>query len=433
MKRFILILIASLLLVGCGNVNIRPTKTSTLIPTSTQIPSSTQTFTPKPTSTPRPTATATPMPLPANITLEVGEGVTPADIAEISEALGIIHSYIQNTFGTDPVLDQPFSAKIIAVGKDNQEPGDLKGQCCGHMSGEKPRLFFDVLHPIWLQGDIHIPGNPVTAHLHNVAHEYIHDWQEAQGCFSTPGHPDPTPMRGWISEGMAEYLSAAGLVAAGKLTWEEAHASWQLADAKGAPYTKFPSLKTMEFDFQGWDYSFAFLAIERLVDRSSNGVLSLRVMCLDSAKGMSYSKAFQDAFGLSVTSFYADFPAYAQNELGIGFSEPTPTPTGTVRIKGKVTLSAGTLRFDQYVISFCNVKIPQCLPGTLINADGTFFSYLVPGEYLISVNPINGGEALGWYSSKGLVQETTCTEKVQIDKNQEITITIDPSDIRPCS
>jgi len=57
----------------------------------------------------------------------------------------------------------------------------------------------------------------------------------------------------------------------------------------------------------------------------------------------------------------------------------------------------------------------------------------VPGEYLISVNPINGGEALGWYSSKGLVQETTCTEKVQIDKNQEIIITIDPSNIRPCS
>ena len=307
-------------------LTILPRQTITPVPTETQTPS--PTF--APTSTLLPTRTSTPIPLPDGITIQIGEGqVSENDISEITEALAIIHSYLTSNFGIDVVLEHPLTVIVIGVGADNHAPGDLKGQCCGHMYGGKPGLFFDVQHPIWLQGDIHMPQNPYMHNLHNVAHEYTHLWQESQGCFSTPGHLDPTPMRGWLSEGMAEYISAASLVNAGKLTWNQADKDWQLRDAEGAPYEQFPALKTMEFDFQGWDYSFAYLAVERLVQQSPKGVLSLRDMCQDAAKGMAYSKAFQDAFGQSVDTFYSEFPIYAQNELSFHSSYVPSIPTKT--------------------------------------------------------------------------------------------------------
>jgi len=323
MKHLWSLIVISFLLSSCGS-GVSPLPAQNSASTTTTTPSSTAALSPPE----APAFTPTPLPLPDGISIQIGEGVvTQKDISEIKEALGLIHSYFMSTFGDDPALTKPFSVTVIGVGANNQAPGDLKGQCCGHMVAGKPGLFFDVQHPIWLQGDIHIPGNPVMHHLHNVAHEYTHHWQEVQGCFSTPGNPDPRPMRWWVSEGMAEYLSAASLVKAGKLTWDQADHAWQLADAQGAPYTQFPSLKTMEFDFKGWDYSFAYLAIERLVKQAPRGVLSLRIMCQDAAKGMDYSKAFQDAFGQSVDAFYTEFPVYAQKELGLNFpAQATNTP-----------------------------------------------------------------------------------------------------------
>jgi hypothetical protein len=315
MKHPTLFIIISFLLSSCGSGNALPV--SSVNSTATLVPSSTITPSPVPARTVLPTPPA----LPVGITLQIGEGVvTQTDISEITEALGIIHSYFMSTFGADATLANPLTVRIIGVGANNQAPGDLKGQCCGHLYGGMRGLFFDVQHPIWLQGDVHIPENPYMAHLHDVAHEYTHDWQNAQGCFSNAGSGNAAPMRQWISEGMAEYFAAAGLVNAGKLTWDQADKAWQIADAQGAPYTQFPSLKTMEFGFQGWDYSFAYLAIERLVKQSPKGVFSLRDMCRDGATGMTYSKAFQDAFGQSVDSFYAEFPVYAQKELGLSFS-----------------------------------------------------------------------------------------------------------------
>jgi len=327
MKNLNLFLLIASLLSSCAPA-VTTLPSSLPAPTQTRTPPPTETYTPQSTNTSTPTVTPTPFPLPDGITFQIGEGkVTQNDISEISEALGIIHSYFISAFGTDPVLENPLTVTVIGVGEDNQAPGDLKGQCCGHMMDGKPGLFFDVQHPIWLQGDVHMPDNPYLHHLHNVAHEYTHLWQESQGCFSTPGHPDPTPMRWWISEGMAEYLSASSLVNAGKLTWDQADKDWQLRDAEGAPYEQFPSLKTMEFDFQDWDYSFAYLAVERLVQQAPKGILSLHTMCLDSAREMTYSKAFQDAFGQSPESFYADFPVYAQNDLQFHAENPPVTKT----------------------------------------------------------------------------------------------------------
>jgi len=78
MKSFDLILIASLLLVSCGNVSIQPTPTSTLTSTPTQTPSPIPTFTSEPTSTPLPTVTSTPS-LPNTIEFKFDKSV-PEDI-----------------------------------------------------------------------------------------------------------------------------------------------------------------------------------------------------------------------------------------------------------------------------------------------------------------------------------------------------------------
>lgn len=102
------------------------------------------------------------------------------------------------------------------------------------------------------------------------------------------------------------------------------------------------------------------------------------------------------------------------------------TPVTTVAVKGKIVLADANQNYSDYIVSFCNSKIVECLPGILLPADGTFFTHLEPGDYRISVNPFLGGDALGWYSDKGLVPDTGCAQLITFDRETNLTIDFHP-------
>jgi len=110
---------------------------------------------------------------------------------------------------------------------------------------------------------------------------------------------------------------------------------------------------------------------------------------------------------------------------------PTP-PAGMAGLNGKVIFADAKQKPEDYVVSFCNLKIVQCLPGVVINRDGTFYTYLTLGDYQISVNPMNGGDALGWYSIDGLLPTSECATIVQIRIGNQSSITIDLSKQASC-
>lgn len=103
---------------------------------------------------------------------------------------------------------------------------------------------------------------------------------------------------------------------------------------------------------------------------------------------------------------------------------PMPVPAGKIAVKGKVILADPNQKYGDYIVSFCNLKIVQCLPGNLISGDGSFFTYLDPGDYRMSVNPMNGGDTLGWYTEKGLYPNPTCAGVIKIS-DKEINLTVD--------
>jgi len=143
--------------------------------------------------------------------------------------------------------------------------------------------------------------------------------------------------------------------------------------------------------------------------------------------------AFQEAFGMSKAEFYEIF----KDECDKGFPtltssfHETPvviaTPVlkdGYVRVKGNVILKDKNQNFSDYIISFCKTTDEQCLPGVLINGDGTFNTTLAPGKYLLTVNLLDSGEAIGWYTSKGLTINGNCAETTQVILGQDTNIEI---------
>jgi len=103
---------------------------------------------------------------------------------------------------------------------------------------------------------------------------------------------------------------------------------------------------------------------------------------------------------------------------------PTTVPAGMVAIKGNVILADPSQKFTDYIVSFCNSKIVQCLPGNMISDDGSFVAYLDPGDYKMSVNPLDGGDGLGWYTENGLYPDPTCAELIHV-ADKEINISVD--------
>lgn len=218
--------------------------------TDTPRPSTRVELTLKPTRTSGEEAVATPtspviiLPLPDAVTFEIGEGVDPRDLANLSEGMGAMHAYLEATFEMDAAVARPFTVKVVATGRGNQDRGG-EGSCCTALSEAGPRVFFDVRHPDWL----------AMSALHQVkagAQAYAHVWQAGQGCVSIYAHP----MGRWLTEGMAEYVAWASLVSSGRTT-QEAVRSANVNEAKAAAITEFPSMQELEFGFPTYGYAYA--------------------------------------------------------------------------------------------------------------------------------------------------------------------------------
>jgi len=186
--------------------------------------------------------------------------------------------------------------------------------------------------------------------------------------------------------------------------------------------TRFDNLASYERNSSSKLDDIAFIAVIKLVSLAPTGELSLRTLCENIALGKSVDQSFTEAFGISKKEFYRQFVDYQKS-----YNTPTPTaiPAGMVAIKGKVVLANPSQKYSDYIVSFCNSKIVQCLPGNLISNDGSFDTYLDPGDYKISVNPLNGGDTIGWYIKSGLVPDPSCAEFFQVGNEQEIKLVVD--------
>lgn len=229
----------------------------------------------------------------------------------IKSGICLAQSNIQSHFGGDiPTNIKPsITVKIVATGLGNQEPGG-GGACCTALNESGARPFFDVLHSHWING----PPDPyplTNHHLVTAAHEYTHAWQWSLGCLTIHNQP----LGDWLNEGIAHYVSHDSLIRNGYMT-TDAVRTFQLNSAIYAGEADVP-LESLEGPGSPlWPGHIGYLAVEKLVSGSSLGPLSVRRVCEQIRNGLSVNQAFENAFGVTKSNFYATFPAYIDSLRG---------------------------------------------------------------------------------------------------------------------
>ena len=136
---------------------------------------------------------------------EIGEGVPPEDVNVVNLGICAAQFNIHRNYGGDiaPGVKHTITAKIVATGLGNQEPGG-GGACCTALDENGARPFFDVKHPDW-EGNKISPG-PWSGEINLqkiAAHEYTHAWQYSLGCLDIHHQP----LGDWLNEGIAEYVA----------------------------------------------------------------------------------------------------------------------------------------------------------------------------------------------------------------------------------
>lgn len=257
-----------------------------------------------------------PTSLDISLIYDIGTGVPPDQVDIIKMGFAIGQPYIDGNLGggIPEAVRRNITAKIVATGRGNEEPGG-GGACCtafaiSSTGDSMIRPFFDVAHPHWNQ-----EGRPVvlgfwtvTAGDHKgVIHEYTHGWQHYLGCISIFSQP----LGFWLNEGIAEYVAYEAMIKRGDMDRADVM-DHMLFSARVTGQLDRP-LRDFEGNSSGiWPGHVGYLAVDRLVQAAPKGLLAVRTICEQVADGATVPTAFNTAFGISLDGFYADFETWRQ-------------------------------------------------------------------------------------------------------------------------
>ena len=253
---------------------------------------------------------AVPLPPPIpDVSVEFGDDFSPeqraryeaeirSEFASVAGFFANRHQLAATGLTIRLTTDQPptYGASIITLMQERTEPTieEMRG---GTMGVESPEWVF----------------------LSPLAHEYVHALQ-VEVLIEALGQQQPsTGWPYWIEEGMAWYLDALQEQARPQPPVAD-HFADPLASAtyarhffKSRDYLWWQARKSTE-SLQGmersnnWNAYVGYLAIEQLVERSSEAALFDFYRHVATAPD--WQTAFEDAFGLMVDAFYADFEAW---------------------------------------------------------------------------------------------------------------------------
>jgi hypothetical protein len=132
-----------------------------------------------------------------------------------------------------------------------------------------------------------------------VAHEYFHNLQTEIGCRFSPI---------WLAEGSAEYFGYQVAIWAGQTDAATVHQRQLLRARAGDALPPLEATSVLGDDARA--YGLWYLAVEQLL--AGGNVRPLRRFCANVPEGMSQSEAFEEAFGRSFDTYFAEFAAWRQ-------------------------------------------------------------------------------------------------------------------------
>ncbi len=169
-----------------------------------------------------------------------------------------------------------------------------------------------------------------------LTHEYFHILQSqlSDGLASQ-----------WLVEGTATWAEDDHQAIDGSSVWEDAR-----EDRVSAVTESTPSLRSTESDNAAWEYTLGWLAVDRLTEAAGGGSHIEFWRRLAPTEIGPHSRwtstpdwrtAFQETFGVSVSSFYADFDAWQRQQAMVHGSVASASDGDTRWIRGRVTDESG--------------------------------------------------------------------------------------------
>ncbi len=290
----------------------------------------------------------------------VSPGVPADDLADIKAGIELGRAYLTTNLGGDlpPSVVSTLEVTIALTG------GGPGGTCCW-ASGTF--MFFDVQNEGFVNTPAYLDHSSTRKKV--GTHEYIHVWQYNKGCIDGS--------RGWITEGVAEWVAHEPQIAAGKVTREAERSFFREAVIQSG--------QTTLTNLTIWPGHIGYLALDQLMTGKQPSVIA--EFCKKMQAHFGVELAFQDAFGTSLAGFEASFKVEA------------PPPA----ISGKLSSNSGTIPAGAFV-NACPTVGGWCTGGPgRTKPDGSFAIELSPGTYWLNVNVPGQDGPLGWYKAGALL------------------------------
>ena len=348
---------------------------------------------------------------------DVASNVPPRELELIKEGISIAQDFLASRLGGDiPVnIQLGITVKVVATGMGNQERGG-GGSCCTGLDESGARPFFDVRHPHWLN-----PYPLWSADLQTKAvavHEYTHGWAWSLGGLNIQWQP----LGDWLNEGLATYISWEPFIRSGEMRRSDVHAHMLSSAIHTGQASRCLGWLEQSFDFDLWPGHIGYIAVEKLVAESPNGIRSLRIVNQQARHGL--DTAFERAFGTSKREFYDTFPDYLRSIGG-----PTSCLAPANRPPERVgTLAPLTIGVDEAAVS---VEVQ----GAFRDPDGDALTYgatssapsvatvRIAGSG-VTVTPISPGSATVTVTATDVGGSNTAA-------SQSFTVTVTPPPNRP--
>ncbi len=236
-----------------------------------------------------------------DVSYDVGPNVPARELELIKEGISIAQGFLASQVGGDiPVNVQlGITVKVVATGMGDQAGGS--GACC---TASGARLFFDVRHPHWLNQFPRWGGSFDLSKQKIAAHEYVHAWAWSLGALGMQSW-----LGDWLNEGLAEYLGYEPFIRRREMRRSDVHAHMLSSAVQTGQASR--CLEWLERSNQTdnlWPGHIGYIAVEKLVAESPNGIRSLRIVNQQARHG--FDTAFERAFGISKGAFYDAFPDY---------------------------------------------------------------------------------------------------------------------------
>ena len=262
-----------------------------------------------------------------------------------------------------------------------------------------------------------------------LTHEYFHILQRQLS--------DDRATSQWLVEGTADWVEGAHQVLDGDLTLEELREREQ---TKLSPRT--PTLRSAEKDNAQWEYTLGWLAVDRLATAAGDESYIEFWRRLASTGIGPYDRwtstpdwrtAFQETFGLPVSSFYADFGAWQQEQAAANGATASPDDDDAHWIRGRVT-DERDAPVSGVFVSALRVEGETSvgwIQRAETDADGGF-TVRAPesGDYRVSVEIADECATRYYYNDGELIDDREKAQPVTVDGSDARDVNIQlPADI----